>query len=104
MSTLQARNGYDGLQGYDAQRQGQATFKVQKKEKPPKSKSIGAKKENSSKEHKKLSSDEIKLICTEKGLTRGDVYQIRSSFVSMCSLSDSYLVEQGIKKDAMLEA
>lgn len=43
--------------------------------------------------HKQLSSDEIKQICLENGLTRGQVYSIRSQFVSMMTLSDMYMKE-----------
>lgn len=47
--------------------------------------------------HKQLSSDEIKQICLDNNLTRGQVYSIRSQFVSMVTLSDGYIKESGIK-------
>ena len=37
-----------------------------------------------------LRNDEIKEICEKHGLSRQEVYQLRSQFASMCMLSESW--------------
>lgn len=41
-----------------------------------------------------LTNEEIKDICQRNDLTRGEVYQIRTQFASMCLMSDQWVQEQ----------
>lgn len=94
--------GYDGAEIMDQRKAGQATFKVKR---PNQSRGTGKRSSGLTEPiatPKTLSSDEIKSICTENNLMRGDVYQIRSKFVSMCTMSEKYMKDQGIKKDPSL--
>lgn len=38
-----------------------------------------------------MKNEEIKEICSKNNLTRMEVYDIRSQFVSMCMMSEGYL-------------
>ena len=38
-----------------------------------------------------MKNDEIKEICEKNNLTRMEVYDIRSQFISMCMMSEGYL-------------
>lgn len=37
-----------------------------------------------------MKNDEIKEICEKNNLTRMEVYDIRSQFISMCMMSEGY--------------
>lgn len=41
-----------------------------------------------------LKNEEIKQICQKNGLTRGEVYQIRTQYASMCLMSAQWVAEQ----------
>jgi hypothetical protein len=43
-----------------------------------------------------LSNDEIKMICEKHKLSRREVYEIRSSFSSMCKMSGDQRREVGV--------
>lgn len=50
-----------------------------------------------------LQSEEIKEICERHALTRGEVYQIRSQFASMCQMSEMHLQQQSGMGQASFE-
>ena len=102
-SQLRQTRPYDGNLGlraesdneeseYNQKAAGRALFKVKQDDK-----SARAKKEQDDGQAKStngmLQNEEIKEICEKHALTRGEVYQIRSQFVSMCELSKLF-VEQ----------
>jgi hypothetical protein len=41
-----------------------------------------------------LTNEEIKVICQKNGLTRGEVYHIRTQYASMCLMSEQWSNEQ----------
>jgi len=41
-----------------------------------------------------LTNEELKEICQKNGLTRGEVFQIRTQYASMCLMSEQWLNEQ----------
>jgi hypothetical protein len=45
------------------------------------------------KEGAMLSNEEIKDTCDQYNLSRGQVYNIRSTFGSMCEMSEKWLIE-----------
>lgn len=80
---------YEG-DGYYQQRQGQVTFKHKKEKKKQKGSEESA---NTAQQpgSNMLRHDEIQHICEKHNLSRGQVYQIRSNFSSMCTMSASWL-------------
>ncbi len=42
-----------------------------------------------------MKNEEIKEICSKNNLTRMEVYDIRSQFISMCLMSEDYLGSEG---------
>ena len=41
-----------------------------------------------------LTHEELKEICQKNGLTRGEVFQIRTQYASMCLMSEQWVQEQ----------
>jgi hypothetical protein len=47
-----------------------------------------------------LRNEEIKEICEKHALKRNEVYQIRSQFGSMCTMSEQYIAQLLVQKEA----
>jgi hypothetical protein len=54
-----------------------------------------AEKEKKSPSSRMLSNDEIKEICEKNTLSRGEVYEIRTQFASMCMMSEQWQQQNG---------
>jgi len=46
-----------------------------------------------------LRNEEIKEICEKHALKRNEVYQIRSQFASMCTMSEQYMAQLEKEKE-----
>lgn len=46
-----------------------------------------------------LRNEEIKEICEKHALKRNEVYQIRSQFASMCTMSEQYMAQLEQEKE-----
>ena len=84
-----------GSDTYASKRAGGATFKV--KQEPGETKEPGkesAATDQSGKDAqtgRMLRNEEIKEICEKHALKRNEVYQIRSQFGSMCTMSEQWM-------------
>lgn len=47
-----------------------------------------------------MKNEEIKELCTKNNLTRMEVYDIRSQFISMCMISEGYVDEDSENGEA----
>ena len=83
-------------------RAGKATFKIKQddnKDGASVSGAEGAEKDKQANSGRMLRNEEIKEICEKHALKRNEVYQIRSQFASMCTMSDQHQAQQDKEKE-----
>ena len=82
-----------GSEIYAKNRAGRATFKIKQEEGKDVygGPSAGEDKEKVAQTGRMLRNEEIKEICEKHALKRNEVYQIRSQFASMCTMSEQYM-------------
>ena len=82
-------------QPYEGNTFGKATFKVKKALLKPTPRATAENFTGRSKEQNgaMLTNEEIKDICETYNLSRGQVYNIRSTFGSMCEMSEKWILE-----------
>ena len=93
-------NSETGSESYAQNRAGKATFKIKQedaKESPP---DQDKDKQAAQQTGRMLRNEEIKEICEKHALKRNEVYQIRSQFASMCTMSLEYMAQLEKEKEA----